>query len=82
MLVDRQRLGQAKVSQLDGASVVDETRPACNAGCTYNKTAIRGNAVNSKNILRVAQTGSDATDISLDIKANMSSVCSDMTLAV
>lgn len=28
MLVDRQRLGQAEVSQLDGACVIDETGPA------------------------------------------------------
>lgn len=32
MLVDRQRFGETKVSQLDGASIIDEARPACTVG--------------------------------------------------
>ena len=79
MLVDRQRLGQAKVSQLDRAGVIDETRPACDAGRKGNEPATPGVYSNSKNILIVAQTISDATDIT---KVCMMLGCSGMALTL
>lgn len=75
MLVDRQRLGQAKVSQLDGASVVDETRPAFNAG---RKSNILGHG----GIQGTARTSCSSTQCLMDIKVYVLSARSGMALAL